>query len=981
MSLMEKPPLDELMHYGTKRHSGRYPWGSGEDPYQHSGDFVSRVQELRKSGVKDNEIAEHFGLTLENFRTEYRLANHERKYEQYQQAKSLRDKGYSNYKIGEMMGGLNESTVRSILNEHTAAKLTESKETADFLKEQIKEKKIIDIGKGVERELGISRGRLDEAIYSLKMEGYTTYKRYIDQTVNPGQKTTIEILCEPDTKYEDIKDVTHEIKSITEYKSQDDGKSFQPKFVYPKSLDSSRVYVRYTEDGGSERDGIIELRRGVDDISLGNDRYAQVRILVDNKKYLKGVAVYSDDIPDGYDVVFNTNKTKDVDKMDVFKKIKENNENPFGTNIKPMEEGGQRYYIDANGKKQLSVINKKSSEGDWSEWSNNLPSQFLSKQPLELAQRQLKLAIDEHEANYKEIKGYTNPTVKKKLLMDFAEGCDSAAVHLKAAALPRQQHHLLIPINSLKDNEIYAPNYPDGTEVALVRYPHGGTFEIPILTVNNKNRDGKRLLGNNVPDAVGINANVAARLSGADFDGDTAMVIPNPKKHNIKSTKSLRGLEGFDPKLEYSTTEKNGKRYNRFGDEVKIMGEAQKQNEMGRITNLIADMTLQGASDDELARAVRHSMVVIDAEKHKLDYKQSEVENNIKGLKDKYQGKVNPKTGRTTHGAATIITRAKSQEPVAKTQGQYKINIKGKEWYDPTRPEGAKLYKTSSKAHFPEPAVDKKNPNLKGYTLLDGKKVFFDPNDPKQLDYYRPVRIEDKKTGEVYFTNKTGDLTYRTKLRTKQSTKMAETDDAYTLVSKENWPMERLYANYANKMKAMANDARKEYYTTKGTVYSPSANKAYENEVNSLKHKLNEALKNSPRERRANLIANLDVEAKKQSNPGMDKDDIAKAKQQALERARESVGAKRHTIIITDREWSAIQSGAITNKLLEDILKYADMDVVKSKAMPRNNKSLTTAQISSLKTKYESGSYTTAQLADIYGVSPGTIKSILYGKE
>lgn len=38
---------DILMHYGMPRRSGRYPYGSGENPYQHSGDFLSRVQELK----------------------------------------------------------------------------------------------------------------------------------------------------------------------------------------------------------------------------------------------------------------------------------------------------------------------------------------------------------------------------------------------------------------------------------------------------------------------------------------------------------------------------------------------------------------------------------------------------------------------------------------------------------------------------------------------------------------------------------------------------------------------------------------------------------------------------------------------------------------------------------------------------------------------------------------------------------------------
>lgn len=36
-----------LMHYGMPRRSGRYPWGSGDNPYQHSGDFLSRVEELK----------------------------------------------------------------------------------------------------------------------------------------------------------------------------------------------------------------------------------------------------------------------------------------------------------------------------------------------------------------------------------------------------------------------------------------------------------------------------------------------------------------------------------------------------------------------------------------------------------------------------------------------------------------------------------------------------------------------------------------------------------------------------------------------------------------------------------------------------------------------------------------------------------------------------------------------------------------------
>lgn len=981
MSLHEKPALDELFHYGIKRRSGRYPWGSGEEPYQHSEDYVNRVDELRRSGLSDTQIAKHFGQSTTDFRNEYKAANNERKYLRYQKAKGLRDKGYSTYKIAEEIGE-SESTVRSILDPHSAARLAAARETYNFLKEQVKEKKFVDVGKDVEKELGISRGKLDEALYMLKMEGYEVHERYIDQVTMPGQKTTYKVLCPPDTDFNELRNAVGEIKSITDYKSSDGGESYQPKFVYPKSMDSSRLAIRYKEDGGIDKDGIIEIRRGVEDLSLGNSRYAQVRILVDNSRYLKGVAVYSDDLPDGVDVVFNTNKSNTVAKMDVLKKIKDNPDNPFGSNIKPIDEGGQHYYTDKNGKKQLSLINKKSDEGDWEEWSNNLPSQFLSKQPLSLAKKQLTEASDRRIKEYEDICALTNPTVKKKLLESFADDCDSAAVNLKAAALPRQQYHVIIPINSLKDNEIYAPNYNDGEQVALIRYPHGGTFEIPILTVNNKNATGKKLLGKDVVDAVGINSKVAERLSGADFDGDTVMVIPtNNKQVSIKSTPPLKGLEGFDPKMEYGTVEKDGKYYNQYGDEIKIMRDT--GNQMGRISNLITDMTLQGANDDELARAVRHSMVVIDAEKHKLDYKRSEVENDIKSLKSKYQGKTDPETGRYKEGASTLISRSKGEVSVVKTQGSYKINRKGDPDYDPSKPEGAKLYKIADDAYYPAFVKgDKKHPGMKGYRLADSReKVWFDPEDKEAAEYYKPVKVTDPKTGEIYFTNKTGELRYHTNTRMKESTRMAETDDAYSLVSTTNTPMERLYADYANKMKSLANQARKELITTDEIRYSASANAIYKKEADSLEAKLNTALKNSPRERAAQLLANSEADAKIADNPGMSKDEIKKIKQQALERARTTVGAKREQIEITDKEWEAIQAGAISKTKLKQILNYADMEIVRQKAMPRETKTLSTAQMNSLKAKIKTGRYTNQELATFYGVSTSYISQIVKGKE
>lgn len=904
------PIVEEmLMHYGMPRRSGRYPWGSGDNPYQHSGDFLSRVEEMQRENFtftdKDGKtytgevaIAKSMGLSTTQFRTQMSLAKDERRSQDVATAKALREKGYSLNEIADKMGFANDSSVRSLLNESSEARMNQAKTTAEFLKQQVAEKGMIDVGTGVERELGISKEKMNQALYILEMEGYPIYGGGVPQVTNPGKQTNIKVLCPPGTEHKEIYNFEN-VHSVRDYVSHDGGETFD-KFVYPKSMDSKRLQICYAEDGGMHKDGVIEIRRGVEDLSLGNSHYAQVRILVDDNRYLKGMAVYSDDLPDGVDVRFNTNKKKGTPKEDVLKKIKDDPDNPFGSLIKA---GGQSYYTDANGERQLSLINKRAEEGDWGEWADKLPSQFLSKQSLSLVNKQLNLAASDKMAEFDEICSLTNPTVKKSLLKSFADDCDSAAVHLQAAALPRQKYQVILPITSMKDNEVYAPNYKNGETVALVRYPHGGTFEIPILTVNNKQAEARRVLGNTPKDAIGINSKVAERLSGADFDGDTVMVIPcnsSSSKVKITSTPPLKGLEGFDPKLEYG-----GKPEGSF----KQMRNTQK--EMGVVSNLITDMTLKGATQDELARAVRHSMVVIDAEKHKLDYKQSEIDNGIASLKKKYQGTVD-EDGRYHEGASTLISRAKSEVSVVKRQGS--------------------------------PRIDEET----------GEQIWKTVDDPIYTD---------KRTG-------------KTKVRTQPSTKMAETKDAFTLVSEADTPVERAYATYANKMKALGNQARLEILATGKVPYSASAKEAYQAEVDSLNAKLNVALKNAPRERQAQTMANAVVTAKKQDNPGMTSGEIKKASQQALTQARAAVGAKRETIKITDREWEAIQAGAISENKLTQIIDNVDIDSLRQRATPRATTSLSQAKQAKITSMNASG-YSTSEIAEALGVSTSTVSNYL----
>ena len=948
---------EDLMHYGMPRRSGRYPWGSGEDPYQHGRDFLGRVDEMRKNNFTytdekgktwsgDAAIAKSMGLSTTQFRTELGLAKDERRMLQVETAKRLRDKeGMGPSAIGKEMG-LNESTVRSLLNENSEARMNRAKETAEFLKARSKEVAadggMIDVGSGAELELRISREKLNQALYLLEKEGYTVNGGRFEQVTNRGNFTTQLVLCPPGTEHKDIYDLDR-VHTIKEYISRDGGETYEKKFHYPASMDSKRLKIRYNEEGGIDKDGVIELRRGVDDLSLGESRYAQVRILVDGTHYLKGMAVYSDHMPDGVDVIFNTNKHKGTPMTDVLKKIKDDPDNPFGSAIKDVEQGGQYWYDPKTGKRvssktpgaKLGLINKRADEGDWNDWQDALPSQFLGKQSLSMIKKQLNLAKADKIDEFESIKSLTNPTIKKYYLEKFADGCDSAAVHLKAAALPGQRYHVIIPVNSLKDNEVYAPGYEPGTKLALVRYPHGGTFEIPILTVTDKNKTAKRLIGTESIDAIGINKNIADRLSGADFDGDTVMCIPTHDragKVKVTSTPPLKGLEGFDPKDKYGAddvrTDSNGtKHYYQNGHEYRLMTKRGTQTQMGIVSNLITDMTLAGANDTELAAAVRHSMVVIDAEKHHLNYKQSEIDNNIGALHKKYQG-------RTTGGASTILSRAKSEVSVDKRQGSARINQKGKEWYDPTKPEGSLIYKLADDATY-------------------------------------QVKKINKRTGEV---------TLETRVKKQKSTRMAETDDAYTLVSKGRNPKELAYADYANTMKALANEARKELIATGKINHSTQAKSTYQKEYDSLMAKLNNAELNKTRERAAQRMANAEITSKIRANQ-LEKGDVKKASQQALTKYRNEVGSvarKKRNIEITDKEWEAIQAGASSESKLKRILNNTDADKLRERAMPSSTTKLSTARVNKIKSMSASN-YTLNQIAEACGCSVATVSKYLKG--
>lgn len=903
----------ELFHYGTPRHSGRYPWGSGDNAYQRSLSFKGHVEKLRKQGLKDTEIAKGMGMSTTELRKKISLADHEKKAYESAEALRLKQKGYSNSAIGRRMGK-NESSIRLLLDPALKAKRDSASINADILKNQVDKGIFLDIGKGSSQRMGISEHSLKTAVALLQEKGYEVIQVPVKQ-LGTGKDTNVLTLCPPGTVWKEVAGNKDKIKLINHSYSEDGGNTSRV-VEPPKNISSDRIFVRYAEDGGALKDGVVELRRGVDDISLHNAKYAQVRIGVEGTHYIKGMAIHSDSIPDGYDIIFNSNKKKGTpmlgpEENTVFKpQDTKNPENPFGASIRQFDDlliRAQRHYVDKDGKEHLSALNIVNEEGDWSKWTKSLASQMLSKQGPSLAKKQLDEAYGIAKDEFDDIMSLTNPTIRSHLLNKFAGQCDSDATHLKAASLPRQSTKVILPFPEMNDSEVFAPNYNDGEKVVLIRYPHGGTFEIPTLTVNNKYSEAKKTIGNSI-DAIGIHPKVAERLSGADFDGDSVIVIPIGNT-NIKTSPSLEGFENFKPREQY-------KGY----PGMKRMSKQQTGAEMGNISNLITDMTIKGAHPDEIARAVKHSMVVIDAHKHNLDYRRSAEENRIPELKLRYQG-------REKAGASTLLSRATSDVHIL-----------------------ARKEKAPSKMT------------------------------PEELAAYREGKIIWQETGKTYkkeipLGGKQGGTRVVTAFRTEKSSKMAETEDAYSLVSgtKDNTTrIESIYADYANDMKALANAARKEARKNLDIPYDPAARKTYSEEVASLTAALNIAKQNSPLERQAQLIGNKIAASKIRENPDLDYEHKQRIRTMELQAARLRVGAKKKPIYISDREWQAINSGAVTKTFLRSILEESNLERVRELATPRSRKGMSSGKVARAKTMLSSG-HTQADVAATLGISVSTL--------
>lgn len=912
---------EDAEHYGTKRHSGRYPYGSGDEPFQHEASFMNHIYDLRNKGMSDVDIARSMDMSTTEYRARITKATQYIKSYQVAEAIRLKNKGYSNIAIGKRMG-MNESSVRSLLSEDTQKRRGSLQKNVDFLKEQVEKHGMVDVGSGVEEYMGITADAKRKAVKNLEQEGYSVVQLRVTQ-MGTGKDTTVKVLAKPGTDWSYVKKHRDQIVLPDPCYSEDGGKTVK-KIRPPVSIDSKRIFVRYVEDGGKEKDGTIELRPGVPDLDLGAASYAQVRIAVDGTHYIKGVAYRSPDekaFPPGCDIIVNSNKKKgtpltdpDPDVKQVLKPMKKDKENPFGATIQFPDElkRCQADYIDADGNKKQSALNIVSEEGTWAEWGRHLPSQFLGKQSPVLAKKQLKLQHDILSDEFKTIMELDNPAVKKQLLNEFAGKCTSAATHMEAAAFPRQSTRLLLPCGKLKDNEIYCPGLNTGDHVILVRYPHAGVFEIPYLVVNNNIKEARATIGDAI-DACMISSKAAQQLSGADYDGDTATCIPVDNLNGIKVARMKDELQKFDPDAEFPPVPGSHR-----------MTKRDRQMEMGSVSNLITDMTIKGASEEEIIRAVKHSMVVVDAYKHHYNYKLSEEVFGIKDLKRKYQGGPNA-------GASTLLSRA---------TGDIHIPLRKEKLYSKMTDEEKERWRNGETIY-----VDT------GYTFSKKK------------------------------TDKDGNPVYSKELRKESISKMQYTFDqgldAYSLVSgtpETATRIERVYADYANSVMDIRKQALAAARALPDISYSPEARKQYRAEVDELLQALSVAHRNAPLERAAQIFANKEYSTKIANSPELAGDDEKKKKlkSEILKRARYKFGAKKTSVYISDRQWEAINAGAVSNSVLNDILSNADKDRVKYLAMPKTNSGVSAAQVARARALFKNG-YTQEDVANMLGVSVNTL--------
>lgn len=242
-----------LAHYGILRRSGRYPWGSSGNVQSIYESFIDTIENHRKDGWSEVEIAKAYSISTTELRAAKSIAKNELRAAKIAQAQRLKDKGLSNIAIGERMN-LNESSVRSLLEPGKKEKTDIIKTTSDMLRKEVEDKKYVDVGVGVENHIGISKTRLNTAVAVLKEEGYQLH--YIKIPTGPNQYTKQKVLTKKDITYSEVYRDRDNVKQIN-LNTEDQGRTYTGKILPPIGVNKNRIQVVYGDEGGAELDGVI----------------------------------------------------------------------------------------------------------------------------------------------------------------------------------------------------------------------------------------------------------------------------------------------------------------------------------------------------------------------------------------------------------------------------------------------------------------------------------------------------------------------------------------------------------------------------------------------------------------------------------------------------------------------------------------------------------------------------------------------------
>ena len=241
--------------------------------FQSQGFVLISIPDIREEGRTETQIANELGLTTTQLRNAITYARKEEREYNREQVAGMKEAGLSNVEIGQRLG-ISEGTVRNYISDNKSSKATSEQQLDNIekaLSDSLKQTGHLDVGVGVERQLGVSRTKFNAVVNQMVENGDLYIHNIQIQRLNdPTKYTIVKVLSTEPDYLKVLKDSTN-IGNL-EYFSDDKALESAKRFETPQMVDLNRIKIRYQEDGGADLDGLIEIRKGTEDLDLGNSQ-------------------------------------------------------------------------------------------------------------------------------------------------------------------------------------------------------------------------------------------------------------------------------------------------------------------------------------------------------------------------------------------------------------------------------------------------------------------------------------------------------------------------------------------------------------------------------------------------------------------------------------------------------------------------------------------------------------------------------------